>query len=205
RSRDTGAASRGVALTPHWRRRAPIHPTRRPLRLAAVPRPTLSVVIPVHNEAAHVGATIEALVAALDADGFDAELVLVDGGSTDGSADAARAASDGVPLRVVSQPNRGRFEARRAGIEAATGELVLLLDARVTLDPGALRFVRERADAGELVWNGHVHVESDSPFGIFWRLLAELAWRDYFDDPRTTSFGADDFDRYPKGTTCFLA
>ena len=51
-----------------------------------------------------------------------------------------------------------------------------------------------------------MHVaDKGNPFGVFWRLLAELAWRDYFDDPRTTSFGAADFDRFPKGTTCFLA
>ncbi len=35
--------------------------------------------------------------------------------------------------------------------------------------------------------------------------LAELAWFDYFRRPRTVSFGVEDFDRYPKGTTCFLA
>ena len=46
---------------------------------------------------------------------------------------------------------------------------------------------------------------TDSPYGEFWRLLAELAWRDYFDEPRTTSFGIEEFDRFPKGTTCFLA
>jgi hypothetical protein len=50
-----------------------------------------------------------------------------------------------------------------------------------------------------------VRIDTDNAFGIFWRLLAELAWRDYFDDPRTTSYGAAEFDRYPKGTTCFLA
>jgi hypothetical protein len=59
--------------------------------------------------------------------------------------------------------------------------------------------------AGETVWNGHVYVESASAFGVFWSLLAELAWRDYFDNPRTTSFGEEEFDRFPKGTTCFLA
>jgi glycosyltransferase involved in cell wall biosynthesis len=169
-------------------------------------RPSLSVVIPVRDEAASLPATIGALLAALDGDAFDAELIVVDDGSTDGSVEAARAAAEGlIPLRVLSQPNRGRFEARRAGVEAAGGELVLLLDSRVMLDRDALRFAREHVDAGEDVWNGHVHVESDSPFGIFWRLLAELAWRDYFDHPRTTSFGVEDFDRYPKGTTCFLA
>ena len=42
-------------------------------------------------------------------------------------------------------------------------------------------------------------------YGVFWKLLAELAWRDYFDHPRETSFGAEEFDRFPKGTTCFFA
>jgi glycosyltransferase involved in cell wall biosynthesis len=169
-------------------------------------RPSLSVVIPVRDEAGSLPETIGALLAALDGDAFDAELIVVDDGSIDGSADAARAAADGrIPFNVLTQPNRGRFEARRAGLEAASGELVLLLDSRVELGRDALRFARERVDAGEEVWNGHVQVESDSPFGIFWRLLAELAWRDYFDHPRTTSFGLEDFDRYPKGTTCFLA
>ena len=44
-----------------------------------------------------------------------------------------------------------------------------------------------------------MHVDADNAFGDFWRLLAELAWRDYFDDPRTTSFGIADFDRFPEG------
>jgi glycosyltransferase involved in cell wall biosynthesis len=171
-----------------------------------VSRPSLSVVIPVRDEAPNLRATIDALLKALDESGFDGELVVVDDGSTDGSSEVARAAvAERIPLRIVSQENLGRFEARRAGVTAAAGDLVLLLDARVALAPGALRFVRARSEAGETVWNGHVHIESDSVFGIFWRLLAELAWRDYFDDPRTTSFGIEDFDRYPKGTTCFLA
>jgi glycosyltransferase involved in cell wall biosynthesis len=165
---------------------------------------SLSVVVPAFNEAAHLRETIERLVDALDGSGFDAELVLVDDGSTDGSADVARAAADGVPIRVLSQENRGRFEARRLGLSAATGDYVLFLDARVRLAPDSLRFVRERLSA-EPVWNGHVEIDTDNVFGIFWRLIAQLAWRDYFDNPRTTSFGLEDFDRYPKGTTCFLA
>jgi glycosyltransferase involved in cell wall biosynthesis len=169
-------------------------------------RNSLSVVMPVLNEEAHLAATIEALVVALDGSDFDADLVLVDDGSTDSSVEVARAtAGDRVALVVVARGGEGRFEARRTGLEAASGELALLLDARVRLEPDALRFLHERVAAGEMVWNGHVHVDSESAFGSFWSLLAELAWRDYFDNPRTTSFGAADFDRFPKGMGCFVA
>ena len=166
---------------------------------------SLSVVMPVFNEARHLPATLDALTAALEGSGFEADLIVVDDGSRDGSGETARTAADGrVPVRVLRQANSGRFAARRRGLDAAEGAFVLFLDARVRLDPGALRFVHDRlADAQ--AWNGHVRIETGTAFGIFWRLLAELAWRDYFDDPRTTSFGAAEFDRFPKGTTCFLA
>jgi glycosyltransferase involved in cell wall biosynthesis len=168
--------------------------------------PRLSVVIPVYNEASHIAATTNALAVALEQSPLEAEVVLVDDGSTDGTAGLVEECLDGrIPLRIVTQPNSGRFLARRAGLEAASGELVMLLDGRVRLDPGAVRFVAGRVERGEAVWTAHVDVEATNVFGLFWRLLAELAWRDYFDRPRTTSFGLDDFDRFPKGTTCFLA
>ena len=166
---------------------------------------SLSVVMPVYNEETHVGATIDALATALEDSGFDAELVVVDDGSTDASGDVARASADGrLEARVLTQPNSGRFVARRAGLAQARGEYVLFLDSRVRLGAGSLRFVHERLQSAR-VWNGHVYVDADNAFGEFWRLLAELAWRDYFDNPRTTSFGLEEFDRFPKGTTCFLA
>lgn len=168
---------------------------------------TLSVVMPVHDEAQHLPTTLDALVDAVARSDFDAELVLVDDGSSDGSADVARTAlGDRLPLRVVSQPNRGRLLARRAGLEAAAGEWALLLDGRVRIRPGALAFAQCRFPDGARVWTADVEVETrDNPYGTFWKLLAELAWPDYFEHPRETSFGPDEFDRYPKGTTCFLA
>jgi hypothetical protein len=168
--------------------------------------PDLSVVMPVFNEAAHVPATIESLVLAVERSGFSAELVVVDDGSTDASGDAALdAVADRMEARVLRQPNSGRLAARRLGVGDARADLVLLLDGRVRLEPHALRFVRDRVAAGEVPWTGHVHVDSDSALGEFWALLAELAWREYFDDPRTTSFGVAEFDRFPKGAGCFLA
>jgi len=168
---------------------------------------SLSIVIPVYNEATSLPTTMASLVEAVAPSGFEVELVVVDDGSTDGSAEIAEEMLAGrLPLRVVRQENSGRFEARRAGLEVANGEWVLLLDARVRLRPRSLEWVRTRLLAGEQVWNGHVYFDVDSnPFGAFSNVLVELAWREYFDDPRTTSFGPDRFDRYPKGTTCFLA
>jgi glycosyltransferase involved in cell wall biosynthesis len=167
----------------------------------------LSVVMPAHNEAAHLADTLDALCKALAAGGFEADLVVVDDGSTDGSEDVARASAEGrIPLTVVSQSQRGRFEARRAGLEAATGEWVLLLDGRVRIDPGALAYVAPRVAAGDRVWAGHVDIDADGNlYGTFWTLIAELAWPDYFAQPRDMSFGAEDFDLYPKGTGCLLA
>jgi len=163
---------------------------------------TLTVVIPVLDEASRIGETIAAARAAAEASPFETEVVVVDDGSTDGSGEAA----EGAGARVVSQSNRGRFEARRVGLAAARGELVLFLDARVRLAPTALAFVAGNLELGRRVWNGHVVVESaGNPFGRFWDVVSALAFRRYFDEPRTTSFGSEDFDAYPKGTTCFFA
>ena len=169
---------------------------------------SLTVVIPAYNAASSIGPTLDALIEALAAvSSFVAEIVLVDDGSTDGTAASATAAvAERVPLHVISQPNRGRFEARRAGLAAATNDWVLLLDSRVILHPGSLSFLAERLDAGERVWNGHVEVLTDgNPYAAFGKAVVAVAWREYFRAPRTTSFGIEDFDRYPKGTTCFFA
>ena len=109
-------------------------------------------------------------------------------------------------MSVVAQPNRGRFYAVREGLRRGCGRYVLVLGSRVRLRSGALAFVRERQQAGELVWTGHVYINTDgNPYGVFLNVLTEIAWRDYFDRPRTTSFGSEDFDRYPKGSGCLVA
>jgi glycosyltransferase involved in cell wall biosynthesis len=169
--------------------------------------PELSIVIPVYNEAPHLASTIDRLVDETRESGFDAELVVVDDGSTDGSADTVRTAlGTRVPLLLVQQPNRGRFEAVRAGLQRARGASVLILGARVRLRPGGLAFVRARQAEGETVWTGHVHIETaGNPFGTFMNTLTEIAWSEYFSNPPTASFGVEEFDRYPKGSGCFVA
>jgi len=168
----------------------------------------LAVVIPVHNQQAEIGSTLAALDAAAARSSFDVEIIVVDDGSTDGTADAMRGWSGGVPVRLVEQPNAGRFAARRRGLEAADAEYALLIDSRVTIEPAALEFVAAEltCDESKQIWNAHVDIAtSGNPFGVFWDVLTQRVWSAYFDDPRTTSFGLEEFERFPKGTTCFFA
>jgi glycosyltransferase involved in cell wall biosynthesis len=167
--------------------------------------PTLSVVLPVYNERQEdVHGTLAALSDELRSSPWaEPEVVIVDDGS---DPPVEMPAVHGVRTCVIRQPNRGRFEARRTGLEAATGEYILLLDARVTLEPGGLRWVAERVQSGERVWNGHCFIANlYSPYARFWNVLTYAAFAHYFEDPRTTSFGLEEYDRFPKGTTQFLA
>jgi len=139
---------------------------------------SLSVVMPVHNEAANLRATIDALAAAASRSALTVELVLVDDGSTDGSVEAAQTAAAGsLPLEVLVREQEGRFKARRAGVAAATSDLVLLLDARVRLHPDSLRFLGDVLSVDTPVWNGHVVPQIEgNPFGAFGNVLVHIAW-----------------------------
>lgn len=171
--------------------------------------PTLSIVIPVYNEPDWIGPVVADAVVAVERSSFaDPEFVIVDDGSDDATQRALARLDTPFRKRIVRQENSGRFLARRAGVEAATGDLVLLLDARVSLHADSLSFVSKRleSEATLPIWNAHCDVDlSGNLYARFWNVLTEMAYRDYYDNPRTVSYGLDDFDRYPKGTTCFLA
>ncbi|MGB6551955.1 MAG: glycosyltransferase family A protein [Candidatus Binataceae bacterium] len=92
--------------------------------------PQVSVIIPVFNGAATIGRVIECVLAQ---SAGAAEIICVDDGSTDGSADAAR--RYGERVRVLTQHNSGQATARNAGARASSGEFVVFLDADDLLRP----------------------------------------------------------------------
>jgi dolichyl-phosphate beta-glucosyltransferase len=94
--------------------------------------PQLSVVVPAFNEAARIGPTLDRLVGFAGGLAGGAEILVVDDGSTDGTAELARRPEyrDAPGLRWLRLPqNRGKGAALRAGVLASTGDEVLLCDA----------------------------------------------------------------------------
>lgn len=166
---------------------------------------SLSVVIPAYNEREWISRCVSSIKDAVALAGIDeVEIIVIDDGSTDGTAEAESLAG----VSVVRQQNTGRWEARLNGLRRARNDFVLLIDSRVFISIDSLRWVVEqiasRPDA--VVWNSHVEMEVQGNFyARFWRTVTRIAWRRYWVNPRTLSYGEDDFDYYPKGTTCFLA
>ncbi len=104
-------------------------------RPAAGPRPLLSLVIPAYNEGQRLGATLRALAAYFGAAGFPYEILLVDDGSTDGTATLVAEATAADPaLRALAYlPNRGKGYAIRVGVLAARGDYVMFTDADLSI------------------------------------------------------------------------
>ncbi len=89
---------------------------------------TVTVVMPAYNEEASVASTVTAVRGYLP----DAEIIVVDDHSADDTAGAAAGAGAQVIRRAM---NRGNGAAVKTGIRAATGEVVLLMDADGQMDP----------------------------------------------------------------------
>jgi rSAM/selenodomain-associated transferase 2 len=111
----------------------------------------LSIVVPVLDEADAIAAHLEAL-APLRARG--AEVVLVDGGSRDGTVEQARGRADRV---LVAE--RGRASQMNAGAEVARGDILLFLHADTRLPPGADDVVREALAEGRVWGRFDVRIE----------------------------------------------
>jgi dolichyl-phosphate beta-glucosyltransferase len=121
----------------------------------------LSVVIPAYNEAHRLAGTLTRILEYLGGRGLDHEVVVVDDGSTDGTAEVARRfAGEGV--RVLRQEeNRGKGAALKAGVVASRGARVLLTDADLSTPIEALERLEPHLSEAELVFGSRAVAEAE--------------------------------------------
>lgn len=117
----------------------------------------LSIIIPVLNEGDTIGSCLRRLQTIR---GKDAEIILVDGGSTDGTADLARGLADKM---IDALPGRARQ--MNAGAREAKGSILLFLHADTVLPDGAVEEMGAALDRSKRIW-GRFDVRIGSPLRI---------------------------------------
>ena len=122
----------------------------------------LSFVIPAFNEEKLLGGTLEALAAGIGEIG-GAEVIVVDNGSTD----ATRQIAAGFGAKIVSENERNIGKVRNTGGTAASGDVIVFLDADTRIRPGLLERIVE-AMADESCVGGSVAVEYEAPLRRRW-------------------------------------
>ena len=136
---------------------------------AFTPVPSVTVVVPAYNERECIASTVHSLLAST----CPVEVIVVDDGSTDGTADVVEAI--GAPgVRVLRQPNSGKPAALNAGIAAASHEIVVLMDGDTIFEPRTVAALIEPFDdpaVGAVAGNARV-ADRD-------RLLARLQHIEY--------------------------
>ncbi len=124
----------------------------------------LSVVVPAYNETQRILPSIAAIVQYLDQHHPDFEVVVVDDGSSDGTAQLVQEtfAADGR-VRVLSyQPNHGKGYAVRFGLRHAEGDLVLFSDADLSTPIDQLeRMLVAIAGGADIVIGSRAHAEAE--------------------------------------------
>jgi glycosyltransferase involved in cell wall biosynthesis len=133
---------------------------------------SLSIIIPCYNERA----TVTEIVQRVRACAPDAEIVVVDDGSTDGSRDVLRELEGQPNLRILYHDrNRGKGAAVRAGIAAAAGEVILIQDADLEYDPRDYPRLLQPIEEGraEVVY-GSRFLGGPRRAMLFWHMVANL-------------------------------
>lgn len=124
--------------------------------------PAVSVVVPAYQEAESIAESLRRLSTVMQATGRSYEIIVVSDGSTDGTANLARATE--IPhMRVTEyEPNRGKGFALRHGFSLAANPLVAFIDGDLDLDPIVLPDFFDRLDRGiaDVVVGSKVHPES---------------------------------------------
>ena len=125
--------------------------------------PELSIVVPLFNEEESLPLLVEKLLLALRPLGRSFELVLVDDGSSDRTADVLRQQAAGAPelVAVLLRRNYGQTAAMAAGFDASRGRLIVPLDGDLQNDPADIPMLLGRLEEGYDLVSGWRHQRQD--------------------------------------------
>ena len=120
----------------------------------------ISFVVPAYNEERLLGATLNAIHSSARALGEPYELIVVDDGSTDGTAAVAQA----LGAQVVQVQHRQIARARNAGAEVAKGDILIFVDADTIVPSSTVRATVEALRKGAVGGGAMVQFEGRLPF-----------------------------------------
>jgi glycosyltransferase involved in cell wall biosynthesis len=128
----------------------------------------VSFIVPIYNEAS----TIADLFDRIEGLGLDSQIVAVDDGSTDGSAEILRE-WEGENVVVVTQRNQGKGAAIRAAIPHVDGEIVLIQDADLEYDPADVPLLIDpiRRGVADVVYGSRLSGGRPQRAYMFWHLV----------------------------------
>ncbi len=122
----------------------------------------LSIVIPAYNEAAAIGPTLEQVQAALTATGLESEIIVVDDGSTDGTADIV---AQFPAVRLIRHPrNKGYGAALKTGVRQAHHDTIVILDADGTYPCATIPHLAAEIGPYDMVVGARTGTEVHVPF-----------------------------------------
>jgi glycosyltransferase involved in cell wall biosynthesis len=130
----------------------------------------ISFLVPAYNEAPTIAAVLEAV----DALRLDAQIVVVDDGSTDGTAEIAeRWAAGRDDFVLLRQPNRGKGAAIRAAIPHADGDVIVIQDADMEYDPADVPALVDpiMRGAADVVFGSRLSGGRPQRAYMFWHLV----------------------------------
>jgi glycosyltransferase involved in cell wall biosynthesis len=129
----------------------------------------VSFIVPAFNEEA----TLEEVLQRVDALPLDKQVIVVDDGSTDRTAEIAERWRDANGVVLVRQANRGKGAAVRAGIEQVDGDIVVIQDADMEYDPAEVPALIDPIERGaaDVVFGSRLSGGRPQRAYLFWHLV----------------------------------